>query len=272
MPLSPLLSSLSFFPDFIFHLPHSPIFLSFLSFFFHFGSPLFFLHNSVLRSRFLPSLPLFSLFFSSTFSLGHPRVPFFFLPTFLFLIFNSVSLRPCSQRGSSFVSPPLCSCSCLALRAFVQLTPRLSSTAVLASVALATATHARVSLARVSHLRVVPPDFLSSSPRRPLFYGRSSFFFLVLFSFSSPSSTAISFLRSTPLSFPNQSPHTYVKYRQLTGIPGIHRFFFCSRINVISIFPFRMWIDTLKRKRKEKRERERECFNDRMPAQLRKFG
>lgn len=33
-----------------------------------------------------------------------------------------------------------------------------------------------------------------------------------------------------------------------------------------------MWIDTLKRKRKEKRERERECFNDRMPAQLRKFG
>lgn len=85
MPLSPLLSSLSFFPDFIFHLPHSPIFLSFLSFFFHFGSPLFFLHNSVLRSRFLPSLPLFSLFFSSTFSLGHPRVPFFFYLLFFFL-------------------------------------------------------------------------------------------------------------------------------------------------------------------------------------------
>lgn len=267
MPLSPLLSSLSFFPDFIFHLLHIHRFFS-LFFFFLLGSPLFFLHNSV----FFPPSHCFPSFFHPLFLSVIRAFLFFFLPTFLFLIFNSVSLRPCSQRGSSFVSPPLCSCSCLALRAFVQLTPRLSSTAVLASVALATATHARVSLARVSHLRVVPPDFLSSSPRRPLFYGRSSFFFLVLFSFSSPSSTAISFLRSTPLSFPNQSPHTYVKYRRLTGIPGIHRFFFCSRINVISIFPFRLWIDTLKRKRKEKRERERECFNDRMPAQLRKFG
>lgn len=60
---------------------------SFLSFFFppRFStSPLFFLHNSVLRARFLPFLPLFSLFFSSTFSLGHPRVPFFFFTYFSF--------------------------------------------------------------------------------------------------------------------------------------------------------------------------------------------
>lgn len=187
------------------------LFSFFLDFIFHLGSPLFFLHNSVLRSRarFLLSLPpiVFPLFFIHFFSRSSAR-SFFYL-RFFFLIFNSVSLRPCSSVAHRSFSPPLCSCSCLALRA--SFTPsRLSPTVYWC-------------LDRTSYTRTRVPGTCVASPRRSsgfsvlvppppaflwpflVFLSRPLFLFLL------PSSTAISFLlRFTPLSFPtNPRVRTY---------------------------------------------------------------
>lgn len=256
----------SFFLDFIFHLPYSPIFLS-LSFFFstsvrHYFSftIAFFVPVPVFFS---PSLPLFSLFFSSTFSLGHPRVLFF---TYVFFFLSSIQFLSVLVRAWLIVRFPLHFVP-VPVSLFAPRSLRPVSLPPYTGASVAPATHARVSPARVSHLRVVPPDFLSSSPRRPLFYGRSSFFFLVL-SFSSsflPPPLFPFFFDLPPFLFQPilayvRTGNAYVKYHQLTGIPEIYRFFFCSRITVISIFPFRLDRGSIRLKKKIKRERERELL------------
>lgn len=242
------------------------LFSFFLDFIFHLGSPLFFLHNSVLRSRarFLLSLPpiVFPLFFIYFFSRSSARSFF----TYVFFFLSSIQFLSVLVRAWLIVRFPLHFVP-VPVSLFAPRSLRPVSLPPYTGASVAPATHARVSPARVSHLRVVPPDFLSSSPRRPLFYGRSSFFFLVL-SFSSsflPPPLFPFFFDLPPFLFQPilayvRTGNAYVKYHQLTGIPEIYRFFFCSRITVISIFPFRLDRGSIRLKKKIKRERERELL------------
>lgn len=246
------------------------LFSFFLDFIFHLGSPLFFLHNSVLRSRarFLLSLPpiVFPLFFIHFFSRSSAR-SFFYL-RFFFLIFNSVSLRPCSSVAHRSFSPPLCSCSCLALRA--SFTPSRLSPTVYSPRSHQLHTHAcprHVCRISASFLRIF-------CPRPP-----AARFFMAVprFSFSSSLSLPPSFLHRYflfssiyPPFFSNQSSRTYVRVTRTLNIiswPAFPKYTVSFSVPESLLFPFShldSWIVdryvAVRLKKKIKRERERELL------------